>query len=295
MRDTSSFKWEACAWWVLIIALLGLITLLVACGDAQPGSDVPRAPLAAAMPTQASDSMHLTAQALDTARAAFMANYRLQNGATVHAAEQEMPWDDLAAWVVLGADQHAVRFEYGLRDSSFVLALVRLKLDTTATPGRYSYQLPDSLYELADGKLRGAEGSTWRKERQYAAGDSTTYFARVLRLNTDGKMGPLVHGVDAQAMVLPWELELLPLYEANKDGHADSTFHAVFTCIATADSAKVLQHRMAVHLRLRPLQGTGYRDLLNDAHVPGDPFLMHGADFGSVCPNYCDTYQLIPQ
>ncbi|MCU0319844.1 MAG: hypothetical protein MUE88_07165 [Flavobacteriales bacterium] len=295
MTNTSTIKGEGCSWWVLIIALMGLITLLVACGEAPPSTDAQRTPLAAAMLAHPSDSMHLTSSELEAHRKAFTDNYSLESGALLTATEQEIPWEDLATWVVVGAQQHGVRFEYGLRDSSIVLGLVRLKLDSTGTPGLFNYQLPDSLYELADGKLLGHEGDKWREQRQYMVGDSTTYFAQLLRLNSDGKKVPLIHGVDAQANVMPWELELLPLYEANMNDHPDSTFHAVFTCIAAADSANVLQHRIAVHLRLRPLQGSGYRDLLDDSYVPGSPFFMHGADFGEMCPSACNTYSLIPQ
>jgi hypothetical protein len=295
MTDTQIYKREGCSWWVLIIALLGLITLLFACGSEAPNTDAQRLTLAATMNAQVPDSMHLTDSAFQALRKTFIDSYSLKGGAALSATEQEMPWDDFANWAVFGAQQHAVRFEYGLRDSSFVLGLVRLKLDTTATPGRYSYLLPDSLYELDNGRLTGYEGDKWREERQYAASDSTTYFARILRLNADGKKAPIIHGVDAQATVMPWELELQALYDANKDNHPDSTFHAVFTCIAAADGANMLQHRIAVHLRLRPLQGSGYRDLLDDSYFPGNPFFMHGADFGSVCPTYCTEYQLIPQ
>lgn len=295
MINTSTIKGEGCSWWVLIIALVGLITLLVACGDAPPQADTERTSLAVSMLSQPPDSMHLTLSELSSHRAAFLTNYSLKSGAILSATEQEIPWDDLANWVAIGADQHGVRFEYGLRDSSIVLGLFRVKLDTTATPGLFRYVLPDSLYELSDGKLLIAAADKWRAERQYAAGDSTTYFAQVQRLNTEGKKVPVIHGVDAQAILMPWEMELLPVYQANMNGHPDSTFHAVFTCIATADSANVLQHRIAVHLRLRPLRGSGYRDLLDDSYLPGNPFFMHGADFGSVCPTFCTEYMLVPQ
>lgn len=295
MTKTQSFKWEGYSWWMILVAVMGLIGLLTACGDGNVPKATERTTLSGALLSMSKDSMHLNASALDSLRKAFNENFSLTRGGTIMATELELPWQDLATWIGIGANDHAIRFEYGLRDSSFALGLVRLKLDTTDTPGLYQYTLPDSLFELHKGGLDGYIGEKWRAERQYSADDTTTYFAGVQRKGVSGEAEPITHGIDAQAEVLPWELELLPLYDANKNGHGDSTFHAVFTCIARADSANVLQQRIAVHLRLRPARGTGYRDLLDDSHVPGNPFFMHAADYGMICPSICDQYQLLPQ
>jgi hypothetical protein len=294
MTNTHTWKGNGLIWTLVLLALLGLIALFTACGGQRPG-DVPPAPRAMALHTSPPDSMHLADSTFQACLAAFQKHFSLAGGAPIAGTQQEVPWADLAAWVQRGADNHAVRFEYGLRDSTFVLGLVRLKLDTTATPGLFTYQLPDTVHELDNGTLVPHHGDTWRTQRQYAEGDTNTYFGRVRRDQEGAGPQPILHGVDAQANVMPWELELLPLYTANQGEHRDSTLHAVFTCISAPDSAKVMQHRMAVHLRLRPTNGTGYRDLLDNNHDPRDVFRRHAADYGNLCPSFCNSYRLVPQ
>lgn len=294
MVNTRSGKWENYFWWVMLLALLFLVVLYVACGG-EEGQVPPPTPMPTSLSAAPPDSMHLTDSAFQELRADFDKAYSLLDGGPLLATQQELPWSALESWIAQAAGLRAVRFEYGLRDSTFVLGLVRLQLDSTATPGLFTYQLPDSLYELAGGQLLPRDGTTWRDDLQYKAGHPTTYFARVLRKDDAGALQPLTHGVDAQSEVMPWEMELEPLYEANRNVHPDSTLHAVLTCIARPDSAQVLQHRIAVHLRLRPTKGTGYRDLLDNSYVPGKPFRMHAADFGSLHPPYGDSYELVPQ
>ena len=292
MVNTRSDKWEGHIWWVLLLALLGLVALFTACGGGrQPGAGPPATGVPAAPP----DSMHLTDSVFQAHRAAFDRAFSLTDGSPLVGTQQELPWSDLAAWMMPTAGDQAVRFEYGLRDSAFVLGLVRLQLDTTPTAGHFTYLLPDSVYELAGGTLVPHDGTTWRADRQYKERQRTTYFGGVLRADRTGALQPLTHGADAQANVMPWQLELEPLHHANRGPYTDSTLFAVFTCIARPDSAQVLQHHMAVHLRLRPNKGTGYRDLLDNSYTPGDPFRMHGADVGALCPPTCATYQLVPQ
>ena len=295
MVNTPIRRKDGHIWWVILIALLGLLGLFAACDGGGQQNDARRTTLATALVISPPDSMHLYDSTFQFCRAAFDRAFSLSGGGALAETQQEMPWSDLADWLSPVNGNRAVRFEYGLRDSTFVLGLVRLKLDSTSTPGLFRYQLPDSVYELSSGRLDAHEGVKWREERQHAVGDSTTYFARVLRAKTGSAPQPLVLGVDAQADIMPWEMELQLMYDANKDNHKDSTFHAVFTCISKPDSTNIPQHRMAVHLRLRPESGTGYRDLLNNIFVPNDPFLMHGADFGNLCPPGCLSYELAPQ
>jgi hypothetical protein len=295
MDNTPSGKWEAYFWWVMLLAVVCLVVLYMACGGGGEAPVPSPTPTPNDLDMAAPDSMHLTESAFQACRAAFDKAYSLLDGTPLYATQQEIAWSDLKAWAAHAVGLRAVRFEFGLRDSTFVLGLVRLELDSTATPGLFSYQLPDSVYELDGGELVPHDGAVWRMERQYKDDHPDTYFGGVLREDDSGALQPLAHGVDAQAEVMPWELELEPLYMANSKGHPDSTLHAVFTCIARPDSAKVLQHRMAIHLRVRPDQGTGYRDLLDNSYVPGDPFRMHAADFGTSCPPGCGYYVLVPQ
>lgn len=295
MVNTRSGRSEGHFWWVMLLALLGLVVLLTACGGGGQRPETAPAPLAKAMLAAPADSMHLTDSAFQAFRDAFDKAYSLSGGGRLFATQQEIAWSDLEAWVGKGTGDRAVRFEYGLRDSTFVLGLVRLQLDTTATPGYFTYQLPDSVHELSSGQLVPHDGAAWRADLQYKVNHPTCYFARVLRADSSGTPKPLTQGVDAQANVMPWELELQPLHDANSGPYTDSTLYAVFTCIARPDSAQVLQHHMAVHLRLRPDKGSGHRDLLDNSHVPGKPFRMHGADLGTLCPPGCASYQLIPQ
>lgn len=295
MLNTRSGKRESQFWLVMLLALVGLAVLCVACGGGGQRPEASTAPLGKALRAAPPDSMHLTDAAFQTYRADFDKAYSLLDGSPLFATQQEIAWSDLEAWITPMEGLRAVRFEYGLRDSAFVLGLVRLKLDSTATPDLFTYQLPDSVFELAGGTLVPHAGGRWRTDRQYKAGGSSTYFANVLRADDRGALLPLAHGTDAQAIVMPWELELEPLHNANSGPYTDSTLHAVFTCIARPDSAKVLQHHLAVHLRLRPNKGTGHRDLLDNSYTLGKPFRMHGADLGSSCPPKCASYQLVPQ
>lgn len=295
MVNARSRNKEGPLWLLILIAFLGLIGLLASCGEGRPRPEEPQAPLAAALMLAPADSMHLYDSILQLRRAHFDKEFSLPGDQPIAHTRQELSWDLLSQWVTVLKGERAVRFEYGLRDSSFVLGLVRMQLLATATPGLYSYLLPDSVYELKSGALVPYNGTAWRAARQYAQGDSTTYFARVQREDAQDIPKPLTYGTDAQAEVMPWDLELHAMYEANKAGHGDSTFHAVFTCISQQDTANVHQHRIAVHLRLRPAKGTGYRDLLNNTIVPNKPFLMHGADFGNLNPPGNGYYQLVPQ
>ena len=295
MVNTRSGKWECQFWWVVLVALLGLVALFTACGGGGQRPEASTAPLAKAMFVAPADSMHLSDSAFQACREAFVKAYSLLDGGPLMATQQEIAWSELETWIAQAAGLRAVRFEFGLRDSTFVLGLVRLELDSTATPGHFTYQLPDSVYELDAGALVPHDGAVWRMERQYKEDDPATYFGGVLRADDTGALQPLTHGVDVQAEVMPWELELEPLYEANRNVYADSTLHAVFTCIARPNSEKMLQHHVAVHLRLRPNKGSGHRDLLDNSYTPDTPFRMHGADFGTSCPPGCEHYELVPQ
>lgn len=277
------------------LAVLCLLALLSACGGGPPPERNSTVPLSTAVLRSGPDSMHVYDSTYQRIRSAFDKNFSLAVSGPIQQVEQELDWTSLEARMARLTGQRALRFEYGLRNDSFVVALVPLELDSTPTPGIFTYVLPDSVYALENGALIPALGEDWRKDRQFNVDDSSVYFSRVMRENEMGVPQLLDHATDARACVMAWDEELQVLYDENKSGHGDSTFQAVFRCISNPDASSVLQHGMCVVLRVRAKDGSGHRDLLDNSWDKDHPFHMHGADFGNMVPPGINIYQLGPR
>ena len=284
---------------LLLISLFGLMTLLAACGSTaqQPAPPSSLAVLARALAGQ-TDSMHVYDSTRTRVSNLFDNNFDLGAGRPIQLREQELPWTDLAALIPTDPGRHGLCFDFGLEVDSMRFGISVLDLKTTTDPGRFTYELPDSLYVLAKSKLDKRAATKWRKDAQVDKDNPAVYFSRVRVQHKPGSgYEPVDLDADAHAEVMAWDDELLRLYTQNASGHGDSTFFAVFRCISKADDTDQLRHRVCIHLRLRPKDATSgpFRDLLDNTRDGNNLLRRHGADYGNLNPPGSDWYDLPPE
>lgn len=235
--------------------------------------------------------MHVYDSTLTRLAADFAGNVVLGSGTAVRQTVQELRWSTLADAAPTGRDVHGLLVDYGLDGDSLRFGLRFVTLVPDSAPGTFYWTAPDTVLDLHHGALAPALFSTWSTSYQVDPSDTGVYFSRVrIRHKAGQAFVPADPLTDAQRDLMAWEDEVLAMYTQNASGHPDSTMYLVVRAIARPDADGALRHHTCYHLRLRPDSGTGYRDLLNNAWGRSAPFLMHGCDFGNLCPPECATY-----
>lgn len=285
--------------------LQALYLFLVACITA-PGCDTTAPQLNSAQSYQdtitasSADSMHVYDSTCTRLSGLFNTNVALApREVAMTAVEQELLWSDIASRLPHDTfGLHGLVLDYGLSNDSMRYGISFVGLSTTRDPKTFTYNLPDSLYALEAGILRSMGALDWRNAHQYNPKDSTVYFSRVLvRNGPSASFQPVDYTSTPHAQAFAWEDELQALYDQNSTGHRDSTFYLVLRCMLRPDARGELKQSTCFNLRLRANgQPTGaYRDLMNNTPDRAAPLRMHGADFGSLCPDNCSQYTLVPR
>ncbi len=279
----------------LCLALCALY-VMIGCGSGGGPADSAAEPRAyAAPPPSAADSMHVFDSTYQRITALFADNFDAGPEQALLLTEQEIPYELLMTLAPGGSGRHALHIDYGLSNDSLRFALCVVELRTTADPTVFRYTVNDSVYDWYQGQFTAFLRSKWRIKYQYDTTNAEVYFSKVrVRHDPAGAFAPVDPASDAYADVLAWEDELVQLYAQNAHGHADSTYYTVFSCIGRLDAKALVRHGMCMHMRLRPTgQPTAPgRDLLDNSYDPENLLLMHGADFGSLCPPGYGVYDL---
>lgn len=284
---------------LLLIALLGMLTL-VSCGSEPPSTSPPAdAALAVAAPKPAPDSMHVYDSTCVRLRNVFSANVDLGQGTPMLFTQQEIPWSTLSGaapndhWPT-----HGLCIEYGLQNDSMRFGIAFVQMDTTGTPDQFRYTAPDTLLDLWNGQLTANPTAAWTTAYQHDAKNTSVYFSRTRVRHKSGAAFTAVDwNSDPHMEVMAWEAEMLEMYTENANGHPDSTMYVVIDCIARPDANGDLRHNVCCHLRLRPSSSAtaAYRDLMDNSRDSREMLRMHGCDFGTLCPADCGQYMIPPR
>jgi len=272
-----------------LFAIASTTLLFPGCGG-EPPSTQPQQVLGAPPPPPP-DSMHVYDSTLTRLSGYFDDNVDLDPGVRMLYTEQELPWSTMAAMAPTNSNKHGLLVDYGLTGDSLRLGFSFARLASTAKPDEYTYAAPDTLFDFWNAALTPMIARDWRLDHQLDTTSASVYFSRVrIRHTTSGAFDPVDPLSDARADMMAWEDEVKAMYDENAAGHGDSTMYLVVRCIARADARGDLRHAICYHLRLRPANGSGYRDLLDDSYDKNALLRMHGCDFGTLCPPTCATY-----
>lgn len=245
----------------------------------------------------------VTKQLLNDTRDSFPNHFRVDEETPMAGQEVAIPWDTVSARAeavraaLPDPDDQGVllRFHYGLSSPQFQLGIGFMPMTRTSTAHTYAFD-PDTLpvQHWNGGRMEEMSGpAAWGTQFQNV-GTAGAYFNEMeVRPEEGGSWYNANPTQNSRSVDLPWELELLRLYEDNADALVDyDSLHLVVTSI-TAPLDGRFRHSLCVHLRLFR-EGEGI-DLLEDGDVPypEHPFYQRGADLGNLCPPSCPTY-LVP-
>ena len=293
-----------------ILVVLCALAILTGCGSGTGPSETEQATAIDSTPVV--DGSQRTNSALAPGRMSLLASewkkmtdefplhYRLKGGSAIKDTQVEIPWsaiDDRMQRV--SGTQRAVLFHYGLKDGSFRLGLSFVKLDDISGNGT-EYEYPDhdkvSVHPFENGAFLGPMSyPDWEKNYVSAPLPTTgRYFDRVELRRTDAPAyEKVVFGTDPQFEIMPYELEILRLYNENSGAYGSDTVYLVVTCASDYDTAeKSFAHNLCLHIRTRSGgSGGSATDLLDEsARIDSFEFKMHGGDLGNLCPPKCKKY-----
>lgn len=247
-----------------------------------------------AAPPPPADSMHVYDSTMVREMNAFNNNMNLGAGTSIAFVQQEIRWSSVVA--VAPQDHwpyHGLCIGYGLTGDSMRFTLGFMRMDSTTTPGYFTYHAPDSVFDLWNGQLNKWSTEQWSAQYQYDPKNPAVYFSRArIRHRSTSSFVPVDRNTDPHMETMAWEAEVMRMYDENQTGHRDSTMYLVIDCIARPDAKGDLRHNVCCHLRLRPTAqaGSGYRDLIDNSYDARAMLRMHGCDQGSLCPEECDAY-----
>lgn len=158
-------------------------------------------------------------------------------------------------------------------------------------PMRYDYQLPiaEPTHILVASALITVDPEDWARYR-------SNYLADMQCKRTNGGSFVALGATDALRVILPWESEVLAMYETNTQGAG--TYRMVIESVSVEHEAETVggktspagfRHGVAFYVEVE-VQGNWER-MLDDVPDPVGVYKNKSADYGNLCPVRCNYYE----
>ncbi|MCB0793629.1 MAG: hypothetical protein KDB88_02735 [Flavobacteriales bacterium] len=311
------------------IAILGSALLLQGCGEAGTDDVQDEAPaaemedgnpglfewVASVGGEQTADSLyshfastiHVTAQELEVTKGWFNDYFRLNRNEAFPARQRfEIPWIEIEQRLPAeeaGKDR-AIVFHHGLQDDSTRLGWSYRKIsEDPDISGLYEVTPAENeIYEYVknedgSGQVVTMDMGSWEKKFQTKNTGKTYYGDVEIWRVTDwskhhGYWDDVNEVADTKYTLLHWEDKMVPLHRDNSSAIGDrSTLKLVVHFTADRRTVPGQDEEYIAHTETVHLNADG-RDLIGDDPVPAEtPFLMHGANYGNLCPHRCERIE----
>lgn len=249
----------------------------------------------------------VTARELRDTKNLFTYCFRKDEGVLYKDTAVAVPWGSIVGTMppVVAGRTRVLEFHYGAYESAFHMGWAWRYMSDEPNPWSFFPLIPvdgtvdGKIHEWRDGALTSTPMGTWLKTYQTSnAGHS--YFSegeinRLRRSDQNDHWFDLSEEHDTRSYLLHWEDRLQRLYDDNQELYAGKEDFLELMVHCTADwrmdsGVEKVCHTVTVHLRINE-PGQPVVDLITDDAVdPARPYRNHGADYGNLCPDRCNSF-----